>query len=229
MGWDPTIKPLITSPLSEKRLYYIRLGNEHYTTLKLLSDYSADSPIGRATRVWLVRAESDQKEYVLKDVWIDNDRELEHQIREALLDDIDKAFGQAARDEVARHMLTPVAHEKVCIASGVEDDTTTVMMRGWTPSADTTRLVPLKIEVRSVEPVTQSLGPMSAYDTNARPFLKTHVPAIPSIRRKIHYIVFKEHATTLYQEPCLDNVFTSATQVIKSTSLYLPFSDPLFN
>ncbi|KAF5376799.1 hypothetical protein D9757_009505 [Collybiopsis confluens] len=51
------------------------------------NDYSADSLISRATRVWLVKDE-ECKESVLKDVWMDTDRLPEHEIRDNLLRDV---------------------------------------------------------------------------------------------------------------------------------------------
>ncbi|KAF5345735.1 hypothetical protein D9757_013299 [Collybiopsis confluens] len=65
------------------------------------NDYSADSLISRATRVWLVKDE-ECKESVLKDVWMDTDRLPEHEIlrvfKRMKIDDMDDTTPRMMND-----------------------------------------------------------------------------------------------------------------------------------
>ncbi|KAI5115129.1 hypothetical protein M0805_009733, partial [Coniferiporia weirii] len=75
LGWDPTVS--VTTTESDTRIYHFTVGNEIFETVDVLSDLGADAIIGRATRVFKVKRKNG-KLAVLKDVWVDDDRELEH-------------------------------------------------------------------------------------------------------------------------------------------------------
>ncbi|KIK61383.1 hypothetical protein GYMLUDRAFT_243561 [Collybiopsis luxurians FD-317 M1] len=74
LGWDPTVECINTPDLSkgEKRRYKIKIGDRVFTILATLADYAAESPVSRATRAWL----------------FDEDRPAEHEVREALPEDV---------------------------------------------------------------------------------------------------------------------------------------------
>ncbi|KAJ3721317.1 hypothetical protein DFJ43DRAFT_1158660 [Lentinula guzmanii] len=57
-GWDPTIK-LSHLDKSGQQQYEIKINDNSYTTVDVLSDSAADSPLGRATRVSKVKDSSD--------------------------------------------------------------------------------------------------------------------------------------------------------------------------
>ncbi|KAE9396579.1 hypothetical protein BT96DRAFT_922045, partial [Gymnopus androsaceus JB14] len=160
-GWDPSVKFSHVDPLTHKRIYEITVTTkqgdevvtEIYTTVSILSEVSADA-MGRATRVWLV-VDSNGKYRVLKDLWLDKDRAPEHEIRADILRDVHKTQDKATEEKLRSHMLTPIAHCKVCI-EGVEDDTTAVMMRGYDLSD--ARMIPFRTPPVPAGPSTQSRG-----------------------------------------------------------------------
>ena len=82
LGWDETIKPCEEG---DDRYYLIKSRQDTYKTLEVLADYGADTLIGRGTRVYKVERQSDKKVCVLKDVWIDDDRDTEDVIYENIL------------------------------------------------------------------------------------------------------------------------------------------------
>ncbi|KIK61349.1 hypothetical protein GYMLUDRAFT_243530 [Collybiopsis luxurians FD-317 M1] len=132
LGWDATIKCINAPDLSkgEKRQYETKISDKVFTTLATLADYAAESFISRATRVWLVK-DGNGKEYVLKDVWLDEDRPPEHEIRKALLSDVKRVCGEEDLERFKRHMLTPLCFERVQVDGRV--DTTNGMMNGKVP------------------------------------------------------------------------------------------------
>ncbi|KAJ3990706.1 hypothetical protein F5050DRAFT_1582537, partial [Lentinula boryana] len=83
MGWDPTIT-FSHRDSENRRQYNIIVKERVYKTVKTLSDYSADNPLGRATRVWKVQ-DAQGKTRVLKDLWLEHDRLEEHKIYENIL------------------------------------------------------------------------------------------------------------------------------------------------
>ncbi|KAL5520221.1 hypothetical protein ACEPAG_9434 [Sanghuangporus baumii] len=131
LGWDPTIRHVLRNDL--EHVYHIDVCGQTYETEQLLSDFSSDALVSHATRVWTVRHLGSGVSCVLKDVWLDESQQLEHDVREAILHDVEKKFGHEARQEATMHLLTPVAHWLVPV-NGEEDHTTTVMMRGFAPS-----------------------------------------------------------------------------------------------
>ncbi|KAJ3784824.1 hypothetical protein GGU10DRAFT_15723 [Lentinula aff. detonsa] len=213
-GWDPSMTCILPTSPTDKRQYRIRVRDKTYITTKILSDYAADSPIGRATRVWLVKDEdglSDSR-YVLKDVWVDSERQTEDEIRSALLKDVDEKCGSDARSKVEKHLLTPVAFEKLHIDTIVDDTTQLIMRGGCIPKTlDHLRLIVLQqsgLSTRSQVSTTENPVDVVFSGTRARYFqhgdTSQHGPRVNS---RFHYrIVFLECATTMYDEKHLSNV-----------------------
>ncbi|OCB90632.1 hypothetical protein A7U60_g2150 [Sanghuangporus baumii] len=131
LGWDPTIRHVLRD--DGEHVYHIDVCGQTYEIEQLLSDFSSDALVSHATRVWTVRHLGSGASCVLKDVWIDESQQLEHDVRETILHDVEEKFGHEARQEMAMHLLNPVAHWLVTV-NGKDDHTTTVMMRGFTPS-----------------------------------------------------------------------------------------------
>ena len=144
LGWDPTISPFVGD--DGCRAYRINVDDETYETEQGLSD-SDDALIGQATRVWRVRHVSSGELAVLKDVWVEDDRDMEHEIREAILRDIGAKYGEGVREEAKSHLLTPIAHCLVRV-HGEPDYTTLIMMRDYTPSMRRRLKVRVKIATR---------------------------------------------------------------------------------
>ncbi|KAJ3774291.1 hypothetical protein FB446DRAFT_729523 [Lentinula raphanica] len=155
LGWDTTMS-LSHVDSSRRRQYNIDVNGHTFTTMEVLSDASADSPLGRATRVWKVK-DSDGKERVLKDVWLETDRKEEHVILEEILESTklikpDPELDVNYYEELQKRMLKPTAHCRVLVddktvegdpAKGQPDDTGVIMLRGYDlGSAKLVKLLP---------------------------------------------------------------------------------------
>ncbi|KIK65073.1 hypothetical protein GYMLUDRAFT_194872 [Collybiopsis luxurians FD-317 M1] len=223
LGWDPTIQYFDTH--EGHRRYKITVDRQEFTTVSVLADYAADSTVSRGTRVWLVEDKRGER-YVLKDLWLDEDRLPEHTIREELLKDVLKKCGQDDCDKLSRHILTPHVSEKVAVGGSV--DTTVRMMDNQTPSTSSVFTLFIKLPAN---PITQSLHPRSSASPNvslnsaSRKSISTQpqvstIRQSPSIRRKYHYrILFKEYGTNLYQEKSLLNVFTTLADLVNALDI----------
>ncbi|OCB90624.1 hypothetical protein A7U60_g2142 [Sanghuangporus baumii] len=205
LGWDPTIRPFIKD--NGQRAYRIDVRDEIYETEQLLSDYSADALVSQAARVWKVRHVASGERYVLKDVWLDDDRDVEHNIHEAILRDIEDKYGVNARRDAAPHLLTPIAHCFVRV-NGVDDHTTDIIMRGFSPSMKHR----LKVRVKKAKSYTDLGGSSDADLQSIWRELKAPFPRClhrRKVHRRKHYrIIFREVAQVLYKVRKLSDVFT---------------------
>ncbi|KAJ4477423.1 hypothetical protein J3R30DRAFT_3734319 [Lentinula aciculospora] len=222
-GWDPSITCILPTCPPEKRQYKIQVGNKTYFTVKVLSDYAADCPIGRATRVWLVtdKADPSNRQYVLKDVWVDSERATEDEIRSTLLKDIGEKCGADACVLVKRHLLTPVAFGKLCIDASV-DDTIQLIMRGGSLPKNLPRLKLIVPQQSGTSRRSRISTIESAVDvlssTQARHIQPGETACIwDRASPRFHYrIVFSEFASTMYDEKHLGNVLGALADVIEA-------------
>ncbi|EUC53495.1 hypothetical protein RSOL_006320, partial [Rhizoctonia solani AG-3 Rhs1AP] len=110
LGFDPDVVLLpCDNPNAEPPNYDITIHNPDtkesttYRTLKLISDVRADSMVGPGTRVWIVRklvdGDLEGPCYVLKDTWMHEDCDAEHE----LLMEI-----RGAQPEYSQYFLTPL-------------------------------------------------------------------------------------------------------------------------
>ncbi|KAJ3766140.1 hypothetical protein FB446DRAFT_758794 [Lentinula raphanica] len=141
LGWDTTMSFSHVDSCS-RRQYTIDVDGQQFTTTKVLSDASADSPLGRATRVWKVKDSAGQTR-VLKDVWLETDRKEEHLIVEDILtatESIKSDRNLNFRAELEKRMLKPMEHCRVPVYDktvegepdkGEPDDTGAIMLRGY--------------------------------------------------------------------------------------------------
>lgn len=214
LGWDPTINPFVRD--NGERAYRVTVDNEAYGTEQVLSE-SADALVSQATRVWRVRHVTSGESHVLKDVWVEDDRDLEHEIREAILQDIAAKYGADVREGVESHLLTPVAHCLVRV-HGEPDHTTSIMMRGHTPSMRRRLKVRVKIATSQEElDQTEASEPLRQLKA---PF--PHCLHRRKVYRRRHYrIVFKEVAEDLYDVKSLSDTFLVLRDVTKGASLLL--------
>ncbi|KAF5386291.1 hypothetical protein D9757_008604 [Collybiopsis confluens] len=219
LGWDTSIQHLPDS--SAPRQYTITVKGQTFTTVKILADYFADSLVSRATRVWLVKDEKD-KQFVLKDVWMDSDRYAEDEICARLLKDVLRRRGQEDHDTLKRHILMPHVFERLKI--GKKDDVTYCMMNNQTPSAP--KVFNLEIPT-STDPKSLSVHPSNSISLAhlsrpSRPANDQSQSTKPVIRSRYHYrVVFKEYGTDLYSEMSLVNVFKTLSDLVNG-ALLLP-------
>ncbi|KAF5355586.1 hypothetical protein D9757_012819 [Collybiopsis confluens] len=220
LGWDPTMEVICSS--AAPRQYNITVNGQKFSTVKNLADYSADSLVSRATRVWLVKDE-EGREYVLKDVWMDTDRLPEHEICAILLKDVLKKRGLDDHRTLSNHMLTARVFERMKI-DGM-DDTTPRMMNEQTPTTSSVFDLAIPILVpasaRSSHPSeTSSQDNRSETSKRTSVYIQTTCSPKLTIRSKYHYrIVFEEDGTDLYSEMSLHNVFKTLSDLVDALDI----------
>ncbi|KAJ3757721.1 hypothetical protein EV360DRAFT_45467 [Lentinula raphanica] len=206
LGWDTTMTFSHVDSCS-RRQYTIDVDGHQFTTTKVLSDASADSPLGRATRVWQV-TDSAGHPRVLKDVWLETDRKEEHVILQDILDaakSIKSEHEYDYRAELEKRMLKPMAHCRVLVdnntvegepVKGPPDDTGAIMLRGYDlGSAKPVKLLPDKTSTPAPPPTASTYAGHHRY----------------------HYrIVFEQCATTIYDERNLGNVLRALLDVTRA-------------
>ncbi|KAL5520261.1 hypothetical protein ACEPAG_9474 [Sanghuangporus baumii] len=207
LGWDPTIRPFIRD--DGRRVYRIDVDGETYETDQVLSKSSSEQLTGHATRVWIVQRPGSDDLHVLKDVWIEDDERPEHFVYEMLLHDVEELYGADVRQQVASHLLTPIAY---CLvrANGEEDDTTNVMMRGYTPSFKETyraNVENLGSGDEGVLPSTE-IGIEGLERGDLRDPLHWYNPVRKIVRRRHYRVVFREVAKPLYAVRDLTDAFS---------------------
>ncbi|KAJ3724787.1 hypothetical protein C8R42DRAFT_662645 [Lentinula raphanica] len=183
MGWDPTME-FSHYDRNKRRQYKIKVNSQIFTTVKVLSDVSADSPLGRATRVWKV-LDSSNKIRVLKDVWLESDRKQEHEIHQAILasvEEYDQANKRNYREPLEKRMLRPLAYGKVPVVDHKIDDTTVVMLRGY----DLFNVSPVDLITSKIpaNPAAQSTGFSMPRDRDS-----THLTTEPNTALRILHLV----------------------------------------
>ncbi|KAJ3779779.1 hypothetical protein GGU10DRAFT_280300, partial [Lentinula aff. detonsa] len=217
MGWDPTIT-FSHRDSENRRQYNIIVKERVYKTVKTLSDYSADNPLGRATRVWKVQ-DAQGKTRVLKDLWLEHDRLEEHKIYENILQDVENSNSatpgdkEKARNAVAVRLLTPLDHCRVKVSGIANDDTNLVILRekqsiGFSFSNDQDAEFVTEASQDSGLQVPQRVVHNSLQETK-----------IPNDQRYHYRIVFEEYATTIYDERNLANILKAIADVLSALDL----------
>lgn len=201
-----------------------------FKTIKILSNIGAHALRGRGTRVWQVRrwenGEETGDEMVLKDCWVDSDRDCEGDIMTAILAD---AKGTEHEELLKQALLTTAMHGNVQIA-GATDVTLveeqrkeiTVSRKWFLFHRTQVKLNKFAALHKKVDSKVQTAGTHSTlYDAiTAEPELKpiTYSP-------KTHYrIVFKELCTPLYSEVHLAKVCQVLMSLVKSEFYRIHFS-----
>ncbi|KAL5525353.1 hypothetical protein ACEPAF_9223 [Sanghuangporus sanghuang] len=141
LGWDPTVQAIMVS--DKERVYFIKVKDRMYMTKKILEDVAADGLLSSGTRVWEVIDVDSGETRILKDTWVEDDRDLESVIYSMMLEDVQREHGLKIRNFVASHLVTPLMDWLVPV-NGSEDHIVTVMMRGYTPPVD--EIFKLKVE-----------------------------------------------------------------------------------
>ena len=92
MGFDPSVK-LVQDDV-QGNFYHIAVGNTQYKTVKVLHDLGADYLLSRATRVFKVKRVGNPEDnfYVLKDLWLEQDRKPEHEIYNEIIRNVENLY-----------------------------------------------------------------------------------------------------------------------------------------
>ncbi|KIK65746.1 hypothetical protein GYMLUDRAFT_39259 [Collybiopsis luxurians FD-317 M1] len=225
MGWDPSIVCAGVDN-EQTRSYYILVGKEVFKTTRTLSNHSAENPLGRAVRVWAVKSSSGG-DHVLKDMWLEPDRDEEHIVYERIIDDVEKLQNEEDAKKknankppvkflaaVKNALFTPIAHSRVMIA-GKEDHTTDYILRGY--EVENPEFIPIQVDE---PPPPESLPIGFSWPGDKDVKLPRRILLSKNLSTKrIHYrIVFKELATTLYNERSLTNIVQAMEEIIFALS-----------
>ncbi|KAL5520225.1 hypothetical protein ACEPAG_9438 [Sanghuangporus baumii] len=211
LGWDPTICP-IQKKKDGERAYIITVDNETYETVHVIADHGADALISRGARLWLAKNTRTGEPCILKDIWIEHDRQSERLIHATMLQDIEDKHGVEIRKEAELHFLTPVQDWMVHV-DGIEDHTTNVILRGHEPPFQA--VFHLKTEATKSNNPKKSVQPPAPSDPvlDATRLKKWSLSALLDARRKKlhhrkHYrVVFKEIGQCIHTLTSLANVF----------------------
>ena len=195
-----------------ERAFHIDVDGETYETIRTLASASSEELIGHAARVWAVRHLASGESCVLKDVWVEDDRALEHIIYEDILRDVEVKYGADVRKEVALHLLTPTRHWLVH-TNDVEDHTIAVMMRGHQPSFKRKFRVETSRGYKIISSGTESCSSSGVeIKDSISEDLRNPLPWCNHLRKVIgrrHYrVVFKEIAKPVHALRNLADVFT---------------------
>ncbi|KAI0689292.1 hypothetical protein BC835DRAFT_1308429 [Cytidiella melzeri] len=229
LGLDPTMTMVSAEP-NKVPMYDIvvrvvskingreKIENQTYRTQKLINDDGAKALRGRGTRVWkvhrVVRNVVDfRKPGVLKDAWVDEDREREGDILEAIRDQ--KCLSEEAKSALKSLFLTPIARGDVFVGN-TPDGTRTLITRGAKVPDNATQFplhVPLSHQsshaktttldaVAGAGGTTGQLNPMIQSQKLVKYFSKFH-----------HRLVFEEERKPLSQVDSLHTVFLALLQI----------------
>ncbi|KAI5116305.1 hypothetical protein M0805_004646 [Coniferiporia weirii] len=183
LGWDPTVSVTIEN---DARRFNFTVKDQIFKSVRVLSDIGADAIIGRATRAFIVKWKDD-KLAVLKDVWIDDDRDPEHAIRSSILTDVEKKF----------------VADFVKVNNQI-DHTIKVLMRGSAPSLENT------FDLLLVKPVFSAARSSTGYSQTSDPIAyEVMHGSRKRLHHRVHYrIVFREIGVPLHQVRKLSEMFT---------------------
>ncbi|KAG1849352.1 hypothetical protein C8R48DRAFT_614278 [Suillus tomentosus] len=122
LGWDPTVERI---RVEEKTQYKFTIGDEVFTTTRELATYSADSMVGRGTRVYEA-TDAKGKTVAIKDSWREIDRQSEGEIVEKILASCEKKLGAEDFADAKKHFIGVRLWKDVTI-DGASDETVNPM------------------------------------------------------------------------------------------------------
>ncbi|KAJ6511347.1 hypothetical protein C8R47DRAFT_731241 [Mycena vitilis] len=206
LGFDPTVTRCAVQRGKKTFIaYQYRVKDDYYQTEgHPLSEDAAYRMVSRATRVWKVKkmimagggwtGELEDKEYVLKDVWLYDDARLERDIQEAIfaaLEAKDKNATTTHATDAKQYFMTIIEDWKV--TSDSREDRSAAAPDDCNPARFTNTAQALQIpNPAALRTPSHELGRLSLSETIAKPTLK-HQP-------RIHVrTVFDEMCQTLYE------------------------------
>ena len=220
LGWDPTMQRESPREYVGDVQYTIECDGVTYRTVRLISDVGAEAIRGRGTRVWEVRevkknGKEDPTPRVLKDSWVDADREREGKILESIREEAQGLPGDFNFD---KYFMRAKAHSDVYI-DGVQDNTHLLIRRRG--SLDGMLNEP-PLLIKSGPPKNSKL-PSNAGTKGATQVPEDDAPDLVEYSAKIHYrIVFTEVGTTIAEVDSLAAAMLAMTGVVKGEHLNPP-------
>lgn len=232
LGWDPTMRIFRKADNDDIR-YIISVQTrtltdptsvctDYYRTGRIVSDYGTIKLRGRGTRVWEVTQctkegeplPGDPTTMILKDYWVDADRDREGDIHRQILDDA-KQMGK--HDEVKAIILTVQAHGVVYVDENKPDETSRRDHLSIPPKDQWFDLMQVSEEhLQRVEAMRQR-NQSERSDPRDILFWTPYSPTLSG--SKVHYrIVFKEACTALQNIDFLDRVLMVLSEACNGVS-----------
>lgn len=241
LGWDPTVEHCPADYENDQNYYIytvqsINDGGEEevsqFKTLECLSDSGAEVLRGRGTRVWKVRRWENSQEtgpvMVLKDCWMDSDREREGDTMEAILE---RAKGTKHEAVLRQALLTTVVHGDVRIKGAIDQTFGTEERQQFTRSDEWIIFHHTQRKHKIFDMICGTKEERA--HRSARPAHWSHFDALnmePELKPvaqspKKHYrIVFQEVCTALQQEAHLINHLSVLVNLCHSLCFTFPNS-----
>ncbi|KAL5496159.1 hypothetical protein ACEPAH_3076 [Sanghuangporus vaninii] len=203
LGWDPTVESVRSD--SGDREYIIEVNGRKYMTQKAIANSKAHALSSSGTRVWEVIDIETRESRVLKDTWMESDRETEGEIYRTILDDVQRKYGIRIRRFVASHLFTPTDDCLVCV-KGKTDYTVDIMTRNC--ARPVYRFFYLTIDKPSSW-TRGYVGPPGAHDIDSFQIMQPK-----EYPHRMHYrIVFAETAKPVYTTETLSDAFLVLREV----------------
>ncbi|KAJ3545075.1 hypothetical protein NM688_g5671 [Phlebia brevispora] len=219
LGWDPTMTRL------SKGQFDVQVRTEHgktviYRTEQLLSSHAAEAMLSRGSRVHsarrLVNGQPSGDLVVLKDTWIDADRDREGEI----LKTIERLANQDGLRGFDEYFLKVLAHGDVFIqdAKGnlIKDDTQLILHGGSAP------IEAKKFDLKTKPPLKKDAEPALGYHYFCAGQDKSEDFLTPPVIRgkKVHYrIVFAQVCKPIFVLRSLEQIVKAVAQLGSPLSL----------
>ncbi|KAI0689963.1 hypothetical protein BC835DRAFT_217918 [Cytidiella melzeri] len=209
--YDITVRVVETTGEGQNKVETVE--DRVFRTKYLINGDGAKSLRGRGTRIWKVQEveggeEDADSSGVLKDVWVDEDRQREGDILEEIRDQPN--LNDTDSEELKRLLLTPIARGDVFI-DGVCDDTRTLITRGATIPENSKRFhldIPLSHQPSHARTTVTADIPVTGNIFLPAP--TERIQRLVKYHRKRHYrIVFKEECKPLSKATSLLQVFSA--------------------
>ncbi|KAJ3976622.1 hypothetical protein EV361DRAFT_258153 [Lentinula raphanica] len=197
MGWDPTME-FSHYDRNKRRQYKIKVNGQIFTTVDVLSDVSADSPLGRATRSLIASKNTRSTRQSL--------RGRKSTIKPTKVPVVDRKI-----DDTTVVMLHGYDLSNVSLVD---------LISSKTPSKPAAQSVGFSMP-RDRDSTHPTTGPNPDYSQASQEgsdaMMSANVAEKHSHHHRYHYrIVFEQCATTLYNEPRLRNTMRALIAVVRA-------------
>lgn len=225
LGWDPTMR-IVRDAKTREIQYVVAVQaptdadpqtprTEYYRTGRVISNFATTYLRGRGTRVWEVTRctkiggpyRGQTQKMILKDCWVDTDRDQEGAILGRVLEDA-KAMGKWA--EMKAFLLTVKIHGDVRVDGGRRDETPKRDPLGVPPKDQWFDLIQVSEDAAQRAEAGRQSQQSDLHGTYQSVYDYVQPPRSPVLyHSKVHYrIVFQEVCTVLRDIDQLDHVLT---------------------
>ena len=228
LGWDPTMERVSPRHHIGQVEYIIKCCDVKYRTVRLISDIGAEAIRGRGTRVWEVRrvrgedTPDDPTPLVLKDSWVDADREPEGKILASIRKAVKKLPDM---DDTDDFFMEAKDYGDVYIGNDIDHTHKLIRKRSFLDGAD-----PKPLVIKAKTPVPAKGRPIPSNATGV-----TGAPQLPAdgsrelvkYSAKVHHrIVFTEVGKTIAEVESLADAVVAMLDVVRGEHAAFPDVPP---